>query len=183
MCTEDSIVKPSYALLAQELLACNADTSGIADSTGYEWKDDFPKMTATTATIAMEFRGLVEEDNREPGKLEIESAVIRHRLFARSIRRSQIPDVICRSFNFRPYGAPYGPERDNCELSDRDSRDMDMGNPDYYDTSSDYDFYERNNGRQGADGECLDGKRRVRLGAQKAEPGDSRSALEDQKAR
>lgn len=78
---------------------------------------------------------------------------------AQSIRSSQIPNVICRSFNYRPYAAPYGAERDNCELSDRDSRDMDMGNPVYYDTGSDYDFYERNNGRQGADGECLDGKR------------------------
>ncbi|XP_063987532.1 uncharacterized protein LOC135167849 isoform X2 [Diachasmimorpha longicaudata] len=65
-------------------------------------------------------------------------------------------DFVCRSFNFRPYAAPYGAERDNCELSDRDSRDMAMGNPIYYDTASDYDFYERNNGRQGADGECLD---------------------------
>lgn len=67
-------------------------------------------------------------------------------------------DFVCRSFNYRPYAAPYGAERDNCELSDRDSRDMDMGNPIYYDTGSDYDFYERNNGRQGADGECLDGE-------------------------
>lgn len=66
-------------------------------------------------------------------------------------------DFVCRSFNFRPYAALFGAERDNCELSDRDSRDMDMGNPIYYDTASDYDFYERNNGRQGADGECLDG--------------------------
>ncbi|XP_043272923.1 uncharacterized protein nompA isoform X2 [Venturia canescens] len=65
-------------------------------------------------------------------------------------------DFVCRSFNYRPYAAPFGAERDNCELSDRDSRDMDMGNPVYYDTGSDYDFYERNNGRQGADGECLD---------------------------
>lgn len=71
-------------------------------------------------------------------------------------------DFVCRSFNYRPYAAPYGAERDNCELSDRDSRDMDMGNPVYYDTGSDYDFYERNNGRQGADTECLDGKRRRR---------------------
>ncbi|XP_048508388.1 uncharacterized protein LOC105687681 isoform X2 [Athalia rosae] len=65
-------------------------------------------------------------------------------------------DFVCRSFNFRPYAAPYGAERDNCELSDRDSRDMEMGDPVYYDRSSDYDFYERNNGRQGADDECLD---------------------------
>lgn len=66
-------------------------------------------------------------------------------------------DFVCRSFNFRPYAAPFGAERDNCELSDRDSRDMEMGDPVYYDRSSDYDFYERN-GRQGADDECLDGK-------------------------
>lgn len=66
-------------------------------------------------------------------------------------------DFVCRSFNFRPYAALFGAERDNCELSDRDSRDMDMGNPIYYDTGSDYDFYERNSGRQGVD-ECLDGK-------------------------
>lgn len=74
-----------------------------------------------------------------------------------SIRK--FPSSFCRSFNYRSYAAPYGAERDNCELSDRDSRDMDMGNPVYYETGSDYDFYERNNGRQGADGECLDGKR------------------------
>lgn len=65
-------------------------------------------------------------------------------------------DFVCRSFNFRVFAAPYGAERDNCELSDRDSRDMDMGNPIYYDSGSDYDFYERNNGRQSND-ECLDG--------------------------
>ncbi|XP_058789916.1 uncharacterized protein LOC131663486 isoform X2 [Phymastichus coffea] len=70
---------------------------------------------------------------------------------------SDARDFVCRSFNFRPppYNTPYGSERDNCELSDRDSRDMDMGNPIYYETSSEYDFYERGNGRQGAD-ECLD---------------------------
>lgn len=33
-----------------------------------------------------------------------------------------------------------------------------MSNPIYYDTGSDYDFHERNNGSQGADGECLDGE-------------------------
>ncbi|XP_014208276.1 uncharacterized protein LOC106639272 [Copidosoma floridanum] len=64
-------------------------------------------------------------------------------------------DFVCRSFNFRAYAALYGAERDNCELTDRDSRDMDLGNPLYYDTSSDYDFYERNDGRQSND-ECLD---------------------------
>lgn len=66
-------------------------------------------------------------------------------------------DFVCRSFNYRPYAALFGAERDNCELSDRDSRDMEKGNSIYYDTGSDYDFYERNNGQSGLE-ECLDGK-------------------------
>lgn len=62
-----------------------------------------------------------------------------------------------RSFNFKHHVAAYNGDRDNCELSDRDSKDMDVGNPVYYDTTSEYDFYERNNARIGTDGECLDG--------------------------
>ncbi|KAK3909265.1 hypothetical protein KUF71_003864 [Frankliniella fusca] len=66
-------------------------------------------------------------------------------------------DFVCRSFNFRPFAAPFGAaERENCELSDRDSRDLDPGNPTYFETTADYDFYERFNGRQGIGGECLD---------------------------
>ncbi|KAJ8674606.1 hypothetical protein QAD02_005868 [Eretmocerus hayati] len=93
---------------------------------------------------------------------------------------SNARDFVCRSFNYRgkyvpaagpgipgsplagsqpqygPGGAGVSPEdRDNCELSDRDSKDMDIGNPIYYDSASDYDFYERNSGRQGID-DCLD---------------------------
>ena len=66
-------------------------------------------------------------------------------------------DFVCRSFNFKPFGSVYANDRDNCELSDRDSRDMEVNNPIYYDSGSDFDFYERNDGRQGADAECLDG--------------------------
>ena len=52
---------------------------------------------------------------------------------------------------------PYGATRDNCELSDRDSRDLDMANANYFDNAGDYDFYERSAfGRHGQD--CLDGK-------------------------
>ena len=58
--------------------------------------------------------------------------------------------------NSRAYSAPYGPERENCELSDRDSRDLDINNPSYFETTGDYDFYERFGGRAG--GDCLDGK-------------------------
>lgn len=48
-------------------------------------------------------------------------------------------------------------ERDipNCELSDRDSRELDIHNPTVFDTGSS-DFYERSFGRNG-DSECLDG--------------------------
>lgn len=62
-----------------------------------------------------------------------------------------------------PSGAtPYdgaGADRDNCELSDRDSRDLDMNNPTFFDTTGNFDFYERSAGRDGGDGECLDGNK------------------------
>lgn len=45
----------------------------------------------------------------------------------------------------------------NCELSDRDTRELDLQNPTMFDTSS-FDYYERSNGRSGSDTECLDGK-------------------------
>ncbi|XP_065573483.1 uncharacterized protein LOC136035551 isoform X2 [Artemia franciscana] len=57
---------------------------------------------------------------------------------------SEARDFGCRSFNYNrlSYGNP-GVDRDNCELSDRDSIDLDVGNPAYFETSSDFDFYER----------------------------------------
>ncbi|PNF26529.1 hypothetical protein B7P43_G13971 [Cryptotermes secundus] len=63
-------------------------------------------------------------------------------------------EFVCRSFNYRAYAVPYGSERENCELSDRDSRDLDINNPSYFETTGDYDFYERFGGRSG--GDCLD---------------------------
>lgn len=58
---------------------------------------------------------------------------------------------------FRPYSSPYGgSDRDNCELSDRDSRELDANNPTFFETTSDHDFYERFGGRSGS--ECLDGQ-------------------------
>ncbi|XP_046985731.1 uncharacterized protein LOC124555752 [Schistocerca americana] len=63
-------------------------------------------------------------------------------------------DFICRAFNFRAYAAPYGAERENCELSDRDTKDFDINNPLYFETTGDYDFYERFGGRIA--GDCLD---------------------------
>ncbi|XP_063218677.1 uncharacterized protein LOC134528938 [Bacillus rossius redtenbacheri] len=59
-------------------------------------------------------------------------------------------DFLCRSFNFRPVGA----ERDNCELSERDARELDVSNPAFFDSASDYDFFERSRGRSA--GDCLD---------------------------
>lgn len=50
-----------------------------------------------------------------------------------------------------------GEPRDNCELSDRDTRELDAANPAHFDnTANDYDFYERALGRMAED--CLDGK-------------------------
>lgn len=62
---------------------------------------------------------------------------------------------IFRSHSPAPY-SPVGPERDNCELSDKDSRELDVNNPTYFEISGDYDYFERSPGRQGQ-GDCLDG--------------------------
>ncbi|XP_055917289.1 uncharacterized protein LOC129949703 isoform X1 [Eupeodes corollae] len=64
-------------------------------------------------------------------------------------------DFICRSFNYRDTAASTYDERDlpNCELSDRDSRELDVHDPNTFDPAN-YDFYERSAGR--SDGECLD---------------------------
>ncbi|CAG9795731.1 unnamed protein product [Diatraea saccharalis] len=62
-------------------------------------------------------------------------------------------DFICRAFNYRDVG--FGEPRDNCELSDRDTRELDAANPAHFDnTANEYDFYERALGRIADD--CLD---------------------------
>lgn len=43
----------------------------------------------------------------------------------------------------------------NCELSDRDSRELDVHDPSNFDAAN-YDYYERSLGR--SDGECMDGE-------------------------
>lgn len=61
----------------------------------------------------------------------------------------------CKYF-FRDFGYS-GEGRDNCELSDRDTRELDAANPAHFDnTANDYDFYERALGRIADD--CLDGR-------------------------
>ncbi|XP_067634025.1 uncharacterized protein nompA isoform X3 [Eurosta solidaginis] len=64
-------------------------------------------------------------------------------------------DFICRSFNYRDAAATNYDERDlpNCELSDRDSRELDVHDPSNFDAAN-YDYYERSLGR--TDGECMD---------------------------
>lgn len=49
-------------------------------------------------------------------------------------------------------------ERDipNCELSDRDSRELDVHDPNLFDAAN-YDFYERSSAGR-SDGECMDGR-------------------------
>lgn len=62
--------------------------------------------------------------------------------------------IFCRDSQPGGYDHPAG-DRDNCELSDRDTRDLEMDNPQYFDNKGTYDFYERG---LGGDGDCLDGK-------------------------
>ena len=50
------------------------------------------------------------------------------------------------------YSNAIGGERENCELSDRSTRELDTSNPSFFETNGDYDFYERS---QNSD--CLDG--------------------------
>nr|XP_029728746.1 uncharacterized protein LOC109408167 isoform X3 [Aedes albopictus] len=61
-------------------------------------------------------------------------------------------DFMCRSFNYRE-SAPYETEG-NCELSDRDSRDLDIPSSQMFE-SDNSDYYERSTGRGQGD-ECLD---------------------------
>ncbi|XP_021699664.1 uncharacterized protein LOC5570873 isoform X9 [Aedes aegypti] len=61
-------------------------------------------------------------------------------------------DFMCRSFNYRE-SAPYETEG-NCELSDRDSRDLDIPSSQMFETDNS-DYYERSMGRGQGD-ECLD---------------------------
>ncbi|XP_022904639.2 uncharacterized protein [Onthophagus taurus] len=66
-------------------------------------------------------------------------------------------DFICRSFNYREGPPSYSDgEVENCELSDRDSRDLDINNPQYFEPINNFNYYERSLGRQGVDGDCLD---------------------------
>ncbi|XP_055609917.1 uncharacterized protein LOC129756893 isoform X6 [Uranotaenia lowii] len=61
-------------------------------------------------------------------------------------------DFMCRSFNYRD-SAPYETEG-NCELSDRDSRELDIPSSQMFEADNS-DYYERSAGRGGPD-ECLD---------------------------
>ncbi|XP_035910357.1 uncharacterized protein LOC118511407 isoform X4 [Anopheles stephensi] len=62
-------------------------------------------------------------------------------------------DFMCRSFNYRD-SAPYETEG-NCELSDRDSRDLEVPSTQMFE-SDNSDYYERTPGRGGPHEECLD---------------------------
>jgi PAN domain len=74
-------------------------------------------------------------------------------------------DFMCRSFNYRDAASNYdnnereggggGGGGSNCELSDRDSREMDIQSPLMFDVAN-YDFYEKSSGRAGSDADCLD---------------------------
>ncbi|KAH1006791.1 hypothetical protein HUJ05_007494 [Dendroctonus ponderosae] len=88
---------------------------------------------------------------------------VRRTVFAPSLSRCQQECVeerafLCRAFNYKESAAAGGYEssRENCELSDRDSAELEMGNAQYFDSNGNYDFYERAIGRNGGDDDCLD---------------------------
>ncbi|XP_022174550.1 uncharacterized protein LOC111036724 isoform X1 [Myzus persicae] len=67
---------------------------------------------------------------------------------------SMVRDFNCRSFNYRT--APYGTQRENCELSDQETRFVDMGNPAFFENAPEYDFYEKSAMGSRSSQECLD---------------------------
>ncbi|KAJ8925699.1 hypothetical protein NQ315_009546 [Exocentrus adspersus] len=96
-------------------------------------------------------------------RLRARKEFIRDVIFAPSLRdceRACVEETnfICRSFNYKDSPPGYGSGGDelNCELSDRDSRDLEINNPQYFDSTGSYDYYERSVGRQGVSGDCLD---------------------------
>ncbi|XP_072942408.1 uncharacterized protein nompA isoform X2 [Epargyreus clarus] len=101
-----------------------------------------------------------EDDSfRQVGRQRMQRRFVRRFTTAQSLAHCQrecieARDFICRSFNYRD--VPFGAEpRDNCELSDRDTRELDAANPAHFDnTANEYDFYERALGRMADD--CLD---------------------------
>ncbi|XP_038211604.1 uncharacterized protein LOC119832073 [Zerene cesonia] len=101
-----------------------------------------------------------EEDSfRQVGRQRMQRRFVRRFTTAQSLAHCQrecieARDFICRSFNYREAGFGVEP-RDNCELSDRDTRELDAANPAHFDnTANEYDFYERALGRIADD--CLD---------------------------
>lgn len=111
-----------------------------------------------------------EEDFKQIGtRQRIRRQFIRRIVPAQSLLHCQrecidAKDFVCRSFNYRDTSLVYdtsggsGQEREvtNCELSDRDTRELDLQNPTMFDTGS-FDYYERSNARSGSDSDCLDG--------------------------
>lgn len=68
-------------------------------------------------------------------------------------------DFVCRSFNYKDSAVSYDTtdrerETTNCELSDRDSRELDLQNPMLFDGGT-FDYYEKSSARSGVD-DCLD---------------------------
>jgi hypothetical protein len=90
---------------------------------------------------------------------------VRRKLKARDLIQCQrecsnAKDFVCRSFNFKDDGTSERPaaataESFNCELSDRDTRELDLNNPQMFENGN-YDFYERSIGARSNEGECLD---------------------------
>lgn len=48
-------------------------------------------------------------------------------------------------------------QRENCELSDQETRFVDMSNPAFFENAPEYDFYEKTTIGSRSSQECLDG--------------------------
>ncbi|XP_030766535.1 uncharacterized protein LOC115890446 [Sitophilus oryzae] len=94
-------------------------------------------------------------------RLRARKEYVRKSIFTPSLGRCQQEcveerDFICKSFNFREAAPGHESDRENCELSDRDTRYLEMGNSQYFDNTGNFDYYERSISANGLDGDCLD---------------------------
>ena len=67
-------------------------------------------------------------------------------------RKTQTLQSLQSSVGFTPT------TEENCELSDKNSHDLDIENPSYYDNSERHDFYQREIGTGLGAAGCLDGE-------------------------
>lgn len=131
--------------------------NGVSDMFGMPYGQGRPPITSGT-------RCDEQDSYKQMGlRQKMKNQFIRRKLKAQNLvycqrQCSDAKDFVCRSFNYRDDGertAQQGVESFNCELSDRDLRELDLNNPQMFENAN-YDFYERSIGGRSNDGECLD---------------------------